>query len=63
MHADFDEYAISDNCLHWDEYVFFLIDSKAKDNPTWHSENIMLEDFEYTAGPKTADNTNMIFYQ
>lgn len=62
VHQAFDEYAITNNCLHWDENVFVLIDSRVKDNPTWHSTNCMLEEHSYVAGPKKADKTNMIFY-
>lgn len=35
VYTDFDEYCISEGCLHTNDKLFFLIESKSMDNPTW----------------------------
>lgn len=33
--VDFDEFMISNGVLHWNDLMFFLIETKARENPTW----------------------------
>ena len=54
VYADFGEYAISNGVLHSNEKMYFMLASKAKDNPTWASENIMLDNHKHVAGPHYA---------
>ena len=61
FYSDFDEYTISDQVLHWNDRMFFLLDSKSKDNLTWSSEEIMLENHIHVAGPVKANNCGMIY--
>jgi hypothetical protein len=35
VYADFDEYAVSDGVLHQNDKLYFLLESKSMDNPTW----------------------------
>jgi len=62
-YTDFDEFSISNGCLHWNAYVFFLIDNVAKDNPTWSSESVMAENFAWVAGPRLSKKTGLILYK
>jgi hypothetical protein len=58
----FDEFAISPSVLHWKHKYMTLIDNKARDNPTWLGESIMLKSYEHLAGPQPAQNCGYIFY-
>jgi hypothetical protein len=62
VYADFDEYSISDGVLHYNDRLYFLLDSKAKDNPTYASEAIMIENHMHVSGPRYAKEAGMIWY-
>ena len=62
VYSDFDEYTISDGVLHKDDKLYFLLDSKSKDNLTWASEQIMLDNHMHVAGPRYAKESGMIWY-
>ena len=62
VYADFDEYAISDGVLHTNEKMYFMLNSKAKDNATWASEDIMLENHKHVSGPRYAKESGLIWY-
>lgn len=62
IYSDFDEYCISDGVLHYNDRMFYLLDSRAKDNDTWASANIMLENHLHVSGPRYAKETGAIWY-
>lgn len=62
VYSDFDEYCISDGVLHANEQMYFLLDSRAKDNATWESQNIMLENHLHVSGPRYAKESGLIWY-
>jgi len=62
VYADYDEYTISDGVLHANEKMYFLLDSKAKDNATWASEDVMIENHLHVSGPNYAKESGLIWY-
>lgn len=62
VYADFDEYTISDGVLHANEKMYFLLNSRAKDNPTWASEDVMQENHLHVSGPNYAKESGLIWY-
>lgn len=63
VYADFDEHSISDGVLHYNDKLYFLLETKAKDNPpTFASEEIMLENHLHVSGPRYAKECGMIWY-
>ena len=62
VYADFDEYCISDGVLHANDRMYFLLDSKTKDNPTYASEEIMIDNHLHISGPRYAKESGMIWY-
>lgn len=62
VYSDFDEYCISDSVLHANDRMYFMLDSRAKDNDTWASTNIMLENHLFTSGPRYAKESGLIWY-
>ena len=62
IYSEFDEYAISDGVLHSGDRMYFMLDSKAKDNPTYASEEIMIENHLHIAGPRYAKESGLIWY-
>lgn len=42
----FDEYAVSAGVLHWNDRAIPLLASKAQDNPTWASIDVMLKNYD-----------------
>lgn len=62
VYNDFDEYCVSDGVLHTNEKLYFLLDSKAMDNPTWASQDFMIENHLHVSGPRYAKESGMIWY-
>lgn len=62
VYADFDEYAISDGVLHSNDRMYFLLNSKSKDNATWASEEIMIDNHLHVSGPRYAKESGLIWY-
>lgn len=62
VYAEFDEYTVSDGVLHSNEKMYFLLDSKAKDNATWASEEIMIDNHLHVSGPRYAKESGLIWY-
>ena len=62
MYTDFDEYTVSGGVLHTNEKVFFLLETKAKDNLTWASSLFMIDSHKHVAGPRKAMFTGMIYF-
>ena len=62
IYSEFDEYAISDGVLHAADKMYFLLDSKAKDNPTFASEEVMIDNHLHIGGPRYAKESGMIWY-
>lgn len=62
-YTDFDEFTISSGCLHWNKYAFQMIESKAKDNPTWEGEVITIEDYKWVSGPVISKKTGLVLYK
>mmetsp|Transcript_1797 Transcript_1797/g.2555 ORF Transcript_1797/g.2555 Transcript_1797/m.2555 type:complete len:208 (+) Transcript_1797:3003-3626(+) len=62
VYSDFDEYCISDGVLQANDRMYFLLDSRAKDNATWDSANVMLENHLHVSGPRYAKESGMIWY-
>ena len=48
--------------IHYNNKIYTMIDNKNRDNPTWHSLDIMLPSYEYIAGPANISNSDMIYY-
>jgi len=61
-YADFDEYTISDGVLHCNDRMYFLLNSKSKDNATWASEEIMIDNHLHVSGPRYAKESGLIWY-
>lgn len=63
VYADFDEHSISDGVLHYNDKLYFLLETKAKDNPpTFASETIMIDNHLHVSGPRYAKECGMIWY-
>lgn len=62
VYNDFDEYCVSDGVLHTNDKLYFLLDSKAKDNATWASQDFMIENHLHVSGPRYAKESGMIWY-
>ena len=62
IYSEFDEYTISDGVLHAADKMYFLLDSKAKDNPTYASEEVMIDNHLHIGGPRYAKESGMIWY-
>ena len=62
VYSEFDEYTVSDGVLHSNEKMYFLLDSKAKDNATWASEEIMIDNHLHVSGPRYAKESGLIWY-
>lgn len=41
----FDEYSVSPGVVHWNGIVMTMIDSKARDNPTWYQMDVILDGY------------------
>ena len=52
VYSDYDEYSISNGVLHTKEKMCFLLDSRAKDNPTYASINVMMKNHSHVSGPR-----------
>lgn len=62
VYADFDEYCVSDGVLHCNNKLYFLLESKSMDNPTWASEPIMIDNHLHISGPCYAKESGLIWY-
>lgn len=62
VYADFDEFSISAGVLHYNDKMYFLLDSKSKDNATWASDEIMLDSHLHVCGPNYAKGSGLIWY-
>jgi len=62
VYADFDEYTVSDGVLHFNDKLYFLLESKSMDNPTWASEQIMFDNHLHISGPRYAKESGLIWY-
>ena len=62
VYNDFDEYCISNGVLHTNDKMYFLLDSRAKDNETWKSANVMIENHLHISGPRYAKESGLIWY-
>ena len=61
VYADFDEYSISADVLHYNDKLYFLR-NKATDDPTWASEAIMVDNHLHVSGPRYAKESGLIWY-
>ena len=61
-YCEFDEYVISNSVLHYNNKMYFLLSSKAMDNETWASEEIMLDNHLYVSGPNRAIGSGMMWF-
>ena len=61
-YCDYAEYAVSGNIIHLDKRMYYLLESKSKDVPTWASSNFMLDYHVYVSGPKYAQRSGLIWY-
>ena len=62
VYSDFDEFTISDGVLHANDRMYYLLDSKAKDNPTYASEEIMIDNHLHVSGHRYAKESGLIWY-
>jgi len=62
VYSDFDEYCISDGVLHANDRMYFMLDSRSKDNATWDSAIIMQENHLHVSGPRYAKESGLIWY-
>lgn len=58
----FDEYAVSNGCIHNGGKAFYMIENKQKDNPTWYSFDVMIRQYEFVSGPKSAKGSGQIYF-
>ena len=61
VYADFDEYSISADVLHYNDKLYFLR-NKATDDPTWASEAVMVDNHLHVSGPRYAKESGLIWY-
>ena len=48
--------------LHYNDKLYFLLDSRAKDNATWASEPFMVDGHLHISGPRYAKESGLIWY-
>ena len=62
IYSDFDEWTVSDGVLHGNDRLYYFLASSNMDNPTWASEQIMLENHLHVSGPRYAKESGLIWY-
>jgi len=48
--------------MHYNDRMYFLLDNKSKDNPTYASEEIMIDNHLHTSGPRYAKECGLVWY-